>query len=203
MLRYLVELHKIYQLPVIQLVIYLGKETLKMKNHINFNINNQTKINYQYKLVNISQLDCNDFITKDANLAILGILCDFKDKNKQEVIKIICDTIKQDYRNDANELKNKLLKLEIFAKLRDLTKEVKKEIEMVEDTIKITDLPTYNIGLEQGIEQGLEQGIFQEKIELIKNAHYNNIPVDTIAKIVGMDRQEVEEIIKLKIKENK
>ena len=195
MLRYLVELHKIYQLPVIQLVIYLGKETLKMKNHINFNINNQTKINYQYKLVNISQLDCNDFITKDTNLAILGILCDFKDKNKQEVIKIICDTIKQDYRNDANELKNKLLKLEIFAKLRDLTKEVKKEIEMVEDTIKITDLPTYNIGL--------EQGIFQEKIELIKNAHYNNIPVDTIAKIVGMDRQEVEEIIKLKIKENK
>jgi len=89
MLRYLTELHKMHNLPIIQLVIYLGKGKMNMQNSINLSCYN-TKIDYQYKLVNIADLDCENFINSDkSELVLIGILCDFKNRDKRQVIDFL------------------------------------------------------------------------------------------------------------------
>ena len=89
MLRYLTELYKKYRLPIIQLVIYLGKDKMTMKDEIKFQAH-KTKIDYKYQLVDISTLKCENFIdSKDAGLIALAILCDFQTHTKQEVVQKI------------------------------------------------------------------------------------------------------------------
>ena len=89
MLRYLIELHKLHNLPIIQLVLYFGKNKLNMQDNIKFEIYD-TKIVYQYKLIDINELDYKDFINSDnPNLVLLSILCNLENKNKREVIKKI------------------------------------------------------------------------------------------------------------------
>ena len=61
MLRYLTELNKKEKLPVIQLVVYVGKDKMNMKNEIKFEAY-KTSIDYKYQLVDMSTLSCEKFL---------------------------------------------------------------------------------------------------------------------------------------------
>jgi len=141
MLRYLTELYKKEKLPVIQLVIYLGKNRLTMKNKIEFQAH-KTKIDYKYQLVDISTLECDNFInSKDAGLIALAILCDFKTHTKQEVVRKIRERLESVCGKDYNELRNQFYRVEILSNLReDMFEVVKKEEEMLADRIKVENL---------------------------------------------------------------
>ena len=154
MLRYLTELHKKFNLPIIQLVIYLGKDKLTMKDKIKFEAHN-TKIDYKYQLVDISTLNCNNFInSKDAGLITLAILCDFKTHTKQEVVRKIREQLEIKCNGDYNLLRNQFYRVEILSNLReDMLEVVKKEEEMLADRIRVENLPSYHIGHEKGIMQ--------------------------------------------------
>jgi len=102
-------------------------------------------------------------------------------------------------KNDNNELNNKIFKLEVFSKLRNLTEIVKKEEEMLEDTIKMQDLPSYAFGLDRGLEEGREEGIQigqkkgieKEKLEIAKNLILANIEQEIIEKTTGLSIEEI------------
>ena len=51
-----------------------------------------------------------------------------------------------------------------------------------------------NTLLEKAERQGLEKGINSEKIEIAKNSLENNIDIDTIVKITGLKKEEVEKL---------
>ena len=53
-------------------------------------------------------------------------------------------------------------------------------------------------GIEQGIEKGIEQGKNLEKIEMIKQMLKENIDIETISKVTGLEIREIEAIIKSK-----
>jgi predicted transposase/invertase (TIGR01784 family) len=187
MLRYLTELYKKYKLPIIQLVIYIGKEKIAMEDNIKFEIK-ETKIEYKYKLIDIKEINCESLIdSNNSNLVILGILCDFKNKNKNEVVRKILKKIKKLCKNDNNELNNKILKLEVFSRLRNLTEIVKKEEEMLEDTIKMQDLPSYAFGLNRGLEEGIQK----RNIEIARNLILANIGQEIIEKTTGLSIEEI------------
>jgi predicted transposase/invertase (TIGR01784 family) len=187
MLRYLTELYKKYKLPIIQLVIYIGKEKIAMEDNIKFEIK-ETKIEYKYKLIDIKEINCESLIdSNNSNLVILGILCDFKNKNKNEVVRKILKKIKKLCDNDNNELNNKILKLEVFSRLRNLTEIVKKEEEMLEDTIKMQDLPSYAFGLNRGLEEGIQK----RNIEIARNLILANIGQEIIEKTTGLSIEEI------------
>jgi predicted transposase/invertase (TIGR01784 family) len=202
MLRYLTELYKKYELPIIQLVIYLGKEKMVMEDNIKFEIKD-TKIDYKYKLVNIKEINCERLInSNNSNLVVLGILCDFKNKDVKDVIRKILKKLEELCKNDNNELNNKIFKLEVFSKLRNLTEIVKKEEEMLEDTIKMQDLPSYAFGLDRGLEEGREEGIQigqkkgieKEKLEIAKNLILAKIELNIIKKTTGLSLREIKNI---------
>jgi predicted transposase YdaD len=183
MLTYLTLLYKKYRLPVIQLVLYLGKGKMSMEDNISFDINT-TKIDYRYKIVNISDLDCENFVNSDnSDLVVLGILCDFKNKDKKEVVKKIYHRLNELCKDDVNEMHNKILKLETFSKLRNLEDVVKKEEEMLEFKIKISDLPSYSIGHEQGANQ--------REYEIAKNLLIANLDISFVSQTTGLKQQEL------------
>jgi septum formation topological specificity factor MinE len=162
MLRYLTELYKKYRLPIIQLVIYLGKDKMTMKDEIKFQAY-KTKIDYKYQLVDISTLKCENFIdSKDAGLIALAILCDFQTHTKQEVVQKIRERLETICGRDYNELRNQFYRVEILSNLReDMFEVVKKEEEMLVDRIRVENMPSYHIGMERERERGLKQ--FQQE----------------------------------------
>ena len=83
MLRYWLDISKTSQLPIIQYVIYIGKEKLKMQSFLV-----KDEVRYSYHLIDLKNLDCNYFLEqKTPEAVILAILCDFKDKNPKDVVK--------------------------------------------------------------------------------------------------------------------
>ena len=51
-------------------------------------------------------------------------------------------------------------------------------------------------GREEGLKQGIEQGIEQKQLEVIKNLYNKGIDIDTIADVVSLTKEKVENIIK-------
>ncbi|MFW5990307.1 MAG: Rpn family recombination-promoting nuclease/putative transposase [Campylobacterales bacterium] len=137
MLRYITEIHKLYSLPVVQLVLYIGKSKLNMKNGININIQD-TNIDYRYKIVDIKTLDCDRFLnSNESDMVILALLCDIESKDKNKLVKTILERLYAINSCDINSYKNSVLKLEVLSELRKLQDVVKEEeIKMVETKAK-------------------------------------------------------------------
>ncbi len=191
MLRYLTELHKKYKLPVIQFVLYVGREKLRMKNKIEFE-NHQTKINYEYKIVDTSKLDCEYFLNSNSeDLVVLAVLCDFKDKDKREVIHKITKKLEELCNGDYKRFRDQFLKVEVLSNLRNLTDIVKEEEMMITDKIRVENLPSYQIGLSQGI----YDGISQEKIAIAKNLILKGLDIQFVRDITNLS---IDEVIKIK-----
>jgi predicted transposase/invertase (TIGR01784 family) len=198
MLRYLTELHKRYKLPVIQFVVYVGRNKMNMKSKIEFE-NYQTKIDYQYKIINTSELDCSEFLNSDSDdLVALAILCDFKDRDKREVVHKITQRLEELSSGDYKRFRDKFLKLEVFSNLRDLTDIVKEEEKMITDKIKVENLPSYQIGQEVGVNQGINQ----EKLHIAKNLILKRLDVDFIVDTTGLSIDKVKELKESMSKDN-
>ena len=57
-------------------------------------------------------------------------------------------------------------------------------------------LAGYDKGLKEGIEQGIEQGIVQERKKIVKTLLENDVSQEDIAKITGLSKEEIENIIR-------
>ena len=57
-------------------------------------------------------------------------------------------------------------------------------------------LAGYDKGLKEGIEQGIEQGVVQERKKIVKKLLENDVSQEDIAKITGLSKEEIENIIR-------
>ena len=186
MLRYLTELHKTYNLPIIQLVIYIGKHKVNMQNKINFK-NHYTQIDYKYELINIKDLNYEDFInSNNSKLVILAILCDFKNNDKKEIVHKIIKRLRLLSDGDRNELNTNIFKLDIFSQLRNLTDIVKEEQKMITDEIRIENLASYSLGMDKGINK--------RNMEIAKNLLKLNIDMNSIISSTGLTMQDIKNL---------
>jgi len=207
MLRYLTELYNRYNLPVIQTVIYLGKDKLNMQDEISFKTQG-TKIEYKYRLIDTKKLDCELFLnSNESDFIILSVLCDLEKRDKSKFIRKVLYKLYELNKDDENSFKNYLLKLETVAELRDELKPIiKEEEEMLDFKVKLEDLPSYEIGFERGIERGIERGVErgikegiekgaeQERIALTKSLLSLNVDIEIIKKATGFSDEEIEKI---------
>ncbi|WP_456480060.1 hypothetical protein [Nautilia sp.] len=161
MLRYYTDIKtKYFDFPVLQYVVYLGKGNLK-----NFIVDE--KLDYSYNLIDMKKVDCNVFLGKNTpEDIVLAILCDFKDKNPENVVEYIIEKLISI--TDSNGFKKYMLILEEFSELRDLQKIVKEKEMFITNKVKFEDLPSYEIGMEKGIEKGMEKGMEKGIIALYK-----------------------------------
>ena len=201
MARYLIELYHQYDLPIIQVVIYIGKEKLTMKNEIKFKTLN-TRIDYKYNIIDVKTIDCEKLLKSDkSDLVILAILCDFEDRDKNKVVREILKRLNELNLNDEVEKGNYILKLEVLSKLRNLEEIVIKEEDML-DAIKMEDMLNFKrgklVGIEEGekrgIERGIEKGIEKEKLHIALNMLKAGINIKDIATFTELSIEQIKSL---------
>ena len=148
MLRYYTDIKAKYlNLPVLQYVVYLGKGNLKT-------FLSDEGLEYSYNLIDMKKIDCNVFLERNTpEDTVLAILCDFKNKNPENVVEYIIEKLISI--TDSNGFKKYMLILEEFSELRDLQEIVKEKEMFITNKVKFEDLPSYEIGLEKGMEKGI------------------------------------------------
>ena len=154
MMRYLTDVLLAYPgLPIHQYLIYIGAEKLTMSDRFE-----GFDTHHRYGLVDMRAVDCEYLIKKDTPEAlILAILCDFKDRDPQEVVDYIYTRLQELVGDNTKRLRECIAMLHILSVNRDLKKEIK-EAEKMLTQIDMTRIPSYQLGMEKGLEEGMEKG---------------------------------------------
>jgi predicted transposase YdaD len=154
MLRYLSDIVLEYpNQPVRQYLLYIGKEKLTMADGLDM-----PDFCYRYRVVDMHQIDCDDFLQQDSPDAwLLAILCDFKDRLPRDIIHTILTRLTQHFGENPPRLREYVDMLDILASNRDFNIDIFEELKML--TIDVEKLATYRLGMEKGIEQGMEKGM--------------------------------------------
>jgi predicted transposase YdaD len=120
------------------------------------------------------KIDCQKFLKMDTpDALVLAILCDFKDRDKSEVITYIIQRLNELTKDNQHQQDKYMVILETLSTNRDLKDSVK-EIEEMLRTIDVTKMPSYGRYmeskrlLEEGIEIGLSQGSIKTAITMIE-----------------------------------
>ena len=174
---------------VLQYLIYIGKERLRMKDEIK-----EESLYYRFKIIDMHKIDCEKFIKMDRpDALVLSILCDFKGRDELELLLYITKRL-EELVDDSSELGKYMLMLETLSENRDLKEKLKEAEEMLRE-IKFEDLPSYEIGFERGVERGIERGI-ESSLKMVAKQMLNmNIDIQKIKEITKLS---IEEIKKLK-----
>nr|VFK79153.1 MAG: Predicted transposase YdaD [Candidatus Kentron sp. SD] len=155
MMRYLTDVLLAYPgLPVRQYLIYIGAEKLNMSGGFE-----GPDFHYRYGLVDMRALGCEYLIKKDTPEAlVLSILCDFGDRDPQEVVDYIYTRLQELLGDNLKRLRECIDMLHILSANRDLDKQIE-ETEKMLTRIDMTRIPSYRIGMEKGMERGRLEGI--------------------------------------------
>jgi predicted transposase/invertase (TIGR01784 family) len=175
MLRYYLDIREITSLPIEQYLINLSLSNIP---------SSLKEFKYNYKTINIKELDCNYFLNQNTPEAIvIAVLCDFKGKEPSFIIDKILTKLKSLSR-DENEFRKYVIMTEELSGLRNL-KDTFKESEMRFMDISWEDLPSYEIGMEKGFERGIEKGIEKGKNDTLVQM------ATTVVEEFGLDPQKV------------
>jgi predicted transposase YdaD len=142
------------ELPIHQFVIYIGKDKLSMQSCIN-----REQLHYQYELIDMHSIDCDKLIAMNQPAAlVLAVLCDFKGKPEKEVLLRILTGLEALTKDDEYAYSKYTLALETLSDNRNLKEKLKEAEEMLR-TVRMEQLPSYEIGFEKGELRGEGTGM--------------------------------------------
>jgi hypothetical protein len=172
--------HK-YHLPVRQVVVYIGR-----KKKLNFIKTELTLLNLSFKIevINMHEIPYDLFI--DSSIpeeVMLAILCDYKNKSKEEIITQILKRIKYLNRSDLNLQKN-LVQLEIISNLRNLQPLLTKILATMPITFDIRK----DLRFKEGRQEGRQEGVLLKNQIFVINLLQKGIEsLDTIAEFAVVE----------------
>jgi hypothetical protein len=148
----------VHELPVIGVVIYIGKEKVDMSVSME-----SDSLKYNYRLIDMTELNPESFLESDIPEEVIMAVLAGKPKNshKREIIKKILHKLRLLLCHDNEALHRRLEQFEIIGELRDVQKIIIEE----EKNMALT----YNIEKDIRYNQGLEKGIANEKYAFVKN----------------------------------
>ena len=162
-----------------QYLIYIGKPKLIMPEGIS-----QRKIDYAYHIIDMHNIDCQTFLKQDQpDALVLAILCDFKGQDAREVVHYIIKRLKFLTKDNESAFREYISMLELLSTNRDLSVNIKEEEKML--SVRLRDLPSFEIGYEEGIEVGIEVGIEKEKEKIAKQMLLD-MDEQTVSKYTGL-----------------
>ncbi|MCX7734929.1 MAG: Rpn family recombination-promoting nuclease/putative transposase, partial [bacterium] len=130
MLGYFYVIISKHNLPVKQIVIYLGKEELSMSNRIEMRADG-TSIVYEYEIIDLKKVDSEKFLESNIpDVYLLGILG--KAQNISEIIKKIITRLRESFEKreiSKHDMLEYINRLGVFAELRDIREDLKKEVQ--------------------------------------------------------------------------
>ena len=173
-----------YRLPVRQFVIYIGEKKPQMRTQFTseevfkgFELVNMQLINYQQLL--------QSNVPEEVVLAILG---DFDLENQENVLKHILERLDK-LSSSPSALSKYIYHLLTFARLRNLTKVTKKQLENMGITYDIEKDAFFKSGVEKGETKKAQKVV----INLFKA---NKLSLEEIAQVSELSIEEVKNIVK-------
>jgi len=195
MLRYLSDIAFLYpDYEIKQYLIYIGKNKLNMLDNYQNN-----GIKFRYNIINMHTIDCEIFLNSNKPEAVvLAILCDFKDKDKQEVVNNILLKLIELSEND-NLFKKNFEMLNVLSTNRDLKNEIDKGLKMLRE-VKLEETPLYQYGERKGEIKGRLEGMQEGKKQALRMAILAmmkmNIEPEDIVKNLNLSQEEFNNLIK-------
>ncbi|MCX7733551.1 MAG: Rpn family recombination-promoting nuclease/putative transposase [bacterium] len=118
MLRYCSVIISRFTLPIIQIVIFLGKEELNMGNSIKM-LSLGTSLFYEYQIIDLKKVEAQKFLSSDdPDVYLLGILG--KSDNLVEVVRQILSKLKESFEKrmiTKHDLLEYINRLGVFSEL--------------------------------------------------------------------------------------
>lgn len=172
-----------------QFVLYLGRSREKMQNKYQ-----SQGIEYEYNLINLNEWDYKTCVKSDvAEEVILGILCNFKGREKKEVINEILARLNA-LEADPQILEKYVNQLSVLAQLSKLDKLTLEEVRNMPIKLDITKNAFYKYatemgvkaGREQGLQEGMAQGQDEERERIILTLLAKGLDVEKIARLLDL-----------------
>ena len=165
-------------LPIYQYLIYTGTARLSMPDYVQHD-----DWRYEYRIVNVSDLDYQDFIVTDSPSAlVLAILCDFKGQPTQIVLETILQRLTELLADTPDELRNHLKMMELLSANRNI-EPLFKTVEMnMLSRMNIERMPSYQIGWELGEEIGRQKMAFSIANSLLQQG----VSIDIVSTTTGL-----------------
>jgi predicted transposase/invertase (TIGR01784 family) len=215
MLNYYETLSSIEELPINQLLVYVGKDKLTMKNRIE-----HPNLKFNYKIIDVSTINYHELVESNFPEAIIvAILSDFQKDNPEEVISLILKNLRRCVKENAR-LQRYFVSLEILSELRNLDSETIKQIRdmpitgidirktyFYQEAVKAGREDGLSQGLSEGLSQGLSQGLSEglsqglsQAEAMIENTAINmlkkGMTVDVVVECTGMSLAKVKALLK-------
>lgn len=148
MLRYYHDIRMEYKEPLKQYLLYIGKERCTMPTNIS-----EPHLSYQYELVDMHSIDCHTLLQRNTPEAlVLAILCDFKGRSADTVVREIGTRLRLLMINDDKGFLDYFSMLEILGQNRDLEEQIKETKAMLTQ-IDVSRLPSYQWGREDTLKE--------------------------------------------------
>jgi len=190
MMRYYTDIA--FQYPgysICQYVLYIGQNKLNIDDKIQ-----DKDFCYRYNLIDMHQLDCEQFIQEDnPDALVLSILCDFNGLAPQGVVNRIIRRLHEITQPNEKSYREYLYMLEVLSSNRNLKNEIKEAEKML--TMRLDELPSYEIGIEKGIEKGIEEGDNLRLEKVVRNMVQQGFDVGVISRICDTDSDLIEKMI--------
>ncbi|AGB18630.1 Rpn family recombination-promoting nuclease/putative transposase [Thermoanaerobacterium thermosaccharolyticum] len=197
MLRYSLEIMEKHNLLPYQIVVYIGKDNVKMANSLSYDFGEQNTLDYKYKIINVGDIKYTDVVKTDYyDLYSLLPLMD-KNRRKEEGEKYLerCVEAIKDIPLDINKKKDIAFKAEILSGIVFKREVIEKVFSEVMKMFRIEESETYKMIIEKGIEKGIERGAKEEKIAIAKKLLEEGMDIDKIAKITELAKEEIKKLI--------
>ncbi|WP_088555021.1 DUF4351 domain-containing protein [Calderihabitans maritimus] len=204
MLRYALEIHKTYRLPVYQVVIYLGQREMNMAGQLHYRLGTENMLDYRYRLVDLGKLNYEELRnTPYQQLRSLLPLVDREKRNRDKekflrqcVEDIIASNLDQEAKKTA------LFRAEIFAGLIYDKQTIDAVFQEVEKMLGIEESAGYQRIFEKGMKKGMEEGRKEGREEslvditirlLIKK--FRKLPKEYVVRIKEQDTYVLQQLI--------
>ncbi|MCS6905433.1 MAG: hypothetical protein NZ576_08670 [Bacteroidia bacterium] len=213
MMEYYALLYRKYKLEILQYVIYVGNEPLRMQNSIE-----HTRLQFYYELIDLREFSSQDFLEAESIWEnLLAILANWGGLRVDEVIEVLLHRIINKSQSSF-EIQQNITFLETFShlrgyqflvvnKLRSMSIEydistdlrylqgkedglvigMKKGMEEgIEKGRKEGIKSGLKKGLKKGLKRGFEKGVLKERVRLAKIALAEGLDIDTVQKLTGL-----------------
>lgn len=158
MLEYFILIRQQYKQPIIQQVLYVGREKMTMSNRIE-----ERTLQFHYELINIQQIDCHLLLqSPSVEDNILALLC--RMEQSTEMIQTILGKIAQLH---VNARRDALEKLQILVGLRgmELQQILNREIKKMPISVDMRNTVWYQEVFSEGRLEGEQKGRLEGKQE--------------------------------------
>jgi hypothetical protein len=168
MLDYNLMLMRIYDLPILQYVIYLGEKYPKASNQIK-----RPKLFFEYDVICVKDIPIDFFLnSKQPEEIIFSILANFGNENFEKVVENILESIKKTS-NSTLQQEKCFQQLRIISNLRKFTPLIEKVMQSIATVFKEENdflfIKGIKIGNEEGRQEGHQLGHEEGREVILKN----------------------------------